>query len=104
MHIVVLGGAGMMGRITVRALTEYPEITQVTLADYSEPRAQAVAAELKSSKILVRQIDVTDEERLRTLLRGADVVLNAVDYSFNLSVLNACIRERVHYADLGGLF
>jgi lysine 6-dehydrogenase len=104
MHIVVLGGAGMMGRITVRALTEYPEITQITLADYSEQRAQAVAAELKSSKILVRQIDVTDEERLRALLRGAHVVLNAVDYSFNLSVLKACISERVHYADLGGLF
>jgi saccharopine dehydrogenase-like NADP-dependent oxidoreductase len=104
MHIIVLGGAGMMGRITVRALTEYPEITQITLADYHEHRAHAVATALNSSKILVRQIDVTDEDRLRALLHGADVVLNAVDYSFNLSVLKACISEHVHYADLGGLF
>jgi lysine 6-dehydrogenase len=104
MHIVVLGGAGAMGRVTVRALSEYEDIDQITLADYNEARAQEVAASLQSSKIQVKQIDVTNEEQLCTLLRGAHVVLSAVDYAFNLSVLKACVKERVHYADLGGLF
>src|SRR6266581_1555071 len=104
MHIIVLGGAGAMGRIAVRTLTEYPDIDQVTIADYNEERAHEVAASLPSSKIQVKQIDVNDEERLRALLRGAGVVLNAVEYVFNLPVLKACITERVHYADLGGLF
>lgn len=104
MHIIVLGGAGAMGRIAVRTLTEYSDVDQVTIADYNEERAHEVAASLHSSKIQVRQIDVNDEERLRALLRGADVVLNAVEYVFNLPVLKACIQEKVHYADLGGLF
>src|SRR2546421_1169538 len=104
MHIIVLGGAGAMGRIAVRTLTEYADIEQITIADYNEDRAHKVAASLHSSNILIKQIDVNDEERLRTLLRGADVVLNAVEYVFNLPVLKACIREKVHYADLGGLF
>lgn len=104
MHIIVLGGAGAMGRIAVRTLTEYSDIDLITIADYNEERAHEVAASLQSSNILVKQIDVNDEERLRTLLRGADVVLNAVEYVFNLPVLKACIREKVHYADLGGLF
>jgi saccharopine dehydrogenase-like NADP-dependent oxidoreductase len=104
MHIVVLGGAGAMGRVTVRALSEYEDIDQITLADYNEVRAQEVAASLHSSKIQVKQINVTNEEQLCTLLRGAHVVLSAVDYVFNLSVLKACVKERVHYADLGGLF
>jgi saccharopine dehydrogenase (NAD+, L-lysine-forming) len=104
MHIVVLGGAGAMGRITVRALTEYDDIDQITLADYSEERAREVASSLQCSKVNVQQIDVTDEVRLGHLLHGADVVLNAVDYTFNLSVLRACIQEKAHYADLGGLF
>ena len=104
MHIIVLGGAGAMGRITARALSEYPDIDQVTIADYSEERAREAAAALKSSKITVKQIDVNDEMRLRALLRGADVVLNAVEYVFNLPILKACIQEKVHYADLGGLF
>src|SRR2546421_8533601 len=104
MHIIVLGGAGAMGRIAVRTLTEYADIEQITIADYNEERAHEVAASLHSSNILVKQICVNDEERLRTILRGADVVLNAVEYVFNLPVLKACIREKVHYADLGGLF
>jgi saccharopine dehydrogenase-like NADP-dependent oxidoreductase len=104
MHIIVLGGAGAMGRVTVHALSEYEEIDQITLADYNETRAQEVAASLRNSKIQVKQVDVTDEEQLHTLLRGTDAVLSAVDYVFNLPVLKACIKERVHYADLGGLF
>jgi saccharopine dehydrogenase-like NADP-dependent oxidoreductase len=104
MHIIVLGGAGAMGRVAVRTLTEYSEIERITLADYNEARAQEMAAALNRPNIEVRQIDVTNEERLYALIRGASVVLNAVDYVFNEPVLRACIRERVHYADLGGLF
>ena len=104
MHIIVLGGAGAMGRIAVRTLTEYKDIDQITIADYNEERAHEVAASLQSNNVTARQIDVNDEERLRALLRGADVVLNAVEYVFNLPVLKACIQEKVHYADLGGLF
>ncbi len=104
MHIIVLGGAGAMGRIAVRTLTEYADIDQITIADYNEERAHEVASSLHSSNIAIKQIDVNDEERLRVLLRGADVVLNAVEYVFNLPVLKACIQEKVHYADLGGLF
>src|SRR5437588_10340729 len=104
MHIIVLGGAGAMGRIAVRTLTEYSDIDHITIADYNETRAREVASALSSSNIEVKQIDVNDEERLCNLLRGADVVLNAVEYIFNLPVLRACIKEKVHYADLGGLF
>lgn len=93
-----------MGRVTVRTLLEYPDIEQVTIADYHEERAREVAESLRSGKLQVRQIDVNDEERLRALLRGADVALSAVDYVFNQPILRACIQEKVHYADLGGLF
>ncbi len=104
MHIVVLGGAGAMGRVTVRALSEYDDIDRVTVADYNEARAQELAASLNSSKVQAYQIDVANEARLRQLIRGADVALSAVDYVFNLPILQACIQEKVHYADLGGLF
>ncbi|TMB90543.1 MAG: SDR family NAD(P)-dependent oxidoreductase, partial [Chloroflexi bacterium] len=79
MHIIVLGGAGAMGRITVRTLIEYEDVDQVTIADYNEERAREVAATLGSSKIQVKQIDVNDSERLSQLLQGSDVVLNAVE-------------------------
>src|SRR5437763_7650911 len=104
MHFIVLGGAGTMGRIPGRTLIEYEDVDQVTIADYNEERAREVAATLGSSKIQVKQIDVNDAERLSQLLYGSDVALNAVEYIYNLPVLEACIQEKVHYADLGGLF
>ncbi len=104
MRVIVLGGAGAMGRVAVRALTEYEDVEQIVIADYNEEQASAVASALNSARLQVQQIDVTDEQRLADLLHGASVVLNAVDYAFNLPVLRACIREKVHYADLGGLF
>jgi lysine 6-dehydrogenase len=108
MHIVVLGGAGAMGRVTVRILSEYADVERITLADYHLERARAVAAAIEAARprarLEVRAIDVTDEARLGELLRGADVALSAVDYRYNPPILRACIREGVHYADLGGLF
>jgi saccharopine dehydrogenase-like NADP-dependent oxidoreductase len=104
MHMIVLGGAGAMGRVAVRTLTEYSEVERITVADYNAVRAQEVAAVLNSPNIEVRQIDVTNEEQLAALIHGATVVHNAVDYVFNEPVLRACMRERVHYVDLGGLF
>ncbi len=104
MHIVVLGGAGAMGRVTVRMLTEYEDVDQITLADYNEERAREVAATFHSNNVEVKQIDVNDFERLCVLIHGADVVLSAVDYVFNQPILKACLQEKAHYADLGGLF
>src|SRR6266704_1498646 len=104
MHIVVLGGAGAMGRVTVRMLTEYEDVDQITLADYNEERAREVAATFHSNNVEVKQIDVNDFERLCVLIRGANVVLSAVDYVFNQPILKACLQEKAHYADLGGLF
>src|SRR5579875_94812 len=109
MHIIVLGGAGAMGRVTVRALSEYDDVERVTIADYNAERVYELAAALRergksSDKLTAQQVDVRDFERLRALVRGADAVLSAIDYAYNIPVLEACIQERVHYADLGGLF
>ncbi|MGI0128777.1 MAG: saccharopine dehydrogenase family protein, partial [Thermoplasmata archaeon] len=41
---------------------------------------------------------------LVALLQGADVVVNAVQYGFNLTVMDAALGARVPYLDFGGLF
>ena len=56
------------------------------------------------SKVSVVHTDVTDHEGLVSTLRGADAVLNAVHYYFNLNVMRGCLKARTHYTDLGGLF
>jgi hypothetical protein len=49
-------------------------------------------------------VDVADLRSLRAGLEGADVVVNSVDYRFNLDVMRGALAARAHYVDLGGLF
>ncbi len=104
MKIVVLGGAGLMGRIAVRDLVLNPDVDQVVIADLDVDLAQQVAAILDSSKIDVQSANATDQVSLVSLLRGAGSLLNATVYYFNLPVMEACLQAGVHYVDLGGLF
>jgi lysine 6-dehydrogenase len=104
MNIVVLGGAGLMGRIAVRDLVLNPEVDQVTIADLDSDLARQVAEILNSSKIKVLPVDASDRASLVSALSGADSLLNATVYYFNLSVMEACLDAGVNYVDLGGLF
>ncbi|HEY7339413.1 MAG TPA: saccharopine dehydrogenase NADP-binding domain-containing protein [Ktedonobacterales bacterium] len=106
MHIVVLGGGGAMGRITVRALAEDARVLRVTVADLSEAAAQKTIDWLEEGreKAVAAACDVRDATGLSNLLGGAGVVLNATDYPFNLDVMRAALAAKVPYADLGGLF
>jgi len=105
-HLVVLGGGGAMGRITVRALAEDERVARVTIVDLHASVAERTVAWLQQGREKTRAAgcDVRDERALAKLLGGADAVLNATDYPFNLDVMRAALVARVSYADLGGLF
>ncbi len=106
MKIVVLGGAGLMGRIAVKDLAASDGVEQVIIADRDTGLANKVVALLPvgRGKVSVKEVDVTDRDGLVAVLRGADAVLNAVHYYFNLEVMQACLEAGTHYTDMGGLF
>ncbi len=106
MHIVVLGGGGAMGRVTVRALAEDERVDRVTVADLRREAGERTLAWLERGREKAHAIacDVTDADALTNLLAGTDAVLNATDYPFNLHVMRAALAAYVPYADLGGLF
>jgi lysine 6-dehydrogenase len=105
-HLVVVGGGGAMGRVTVRTLAEDERVAQVTVVDQSAATPERALAWLERGreKVQAATCDVRDEPALAALLEGADVVLNAADYRFNLHVMRAALAAHVSYADLGGLF
>lgn len=104
MRIVVVGGAGLMGRIALRDLVESPQVSEIVIADLNPQQGHLLAEQLGSSRLRFVQVDVTDEAGLAAVLRGADACLNATVYYFNLAVMRACLAARTHYLDLGGLF
>jgi lysine 6-dehydrogenase len=104
MRIVVLGGAGKMGCISVQDLAGHPRVDEVVIVDHDIVQARRVAGIVGSPKIAVQQLDATSHDELVDALRSADACVNATVYYFNLGVMKACLEARVAYTDMGGLF
>lgn len=103
MKAVVLGGAGLTGRCTVRDLARHGLFEDVVAADLDRAAAERFAREA-GGPARAEALDVRDPSALRRLLTGAAVCVNAVQYGFNLEVMAACLDVGVPYLDFGGLF
>ncbi len=104
MRIIVLGGAGKMGCISVQGLANDERVDEVIIADLDMDQAKIVADTIGSPKISIHEVDINDEEGLVRSLEGADACLNATVYYTNLQVMEACLQAGVPYTDMGGLF
>ncbi len=103
MRAVVLGGGGLTGRCSVRDLATGGVFDSVVAADLDVGLAEA-AARAAGARATATALDVRDRPALVRLLQGASVVVNAVQYGFNLAVMDAALEARVPYLDFGGLF
>jgi lysine 6-dehydrogenase len=103
MRAVVLGGGGLTGRCAVRDLATGGSFDSVVVADLDLELAEA-AARNAGNRATATGLDVRNRPALVALLRGAAVVVNAVQYGFNLEVMEAALEARVPYLDFGGLF
>jgi len=104
MKIMVLGGAGKMGCISVQYLAGDSRVEKVIIADSNLENAKIVAEYINSPKIEIQKIDLKDTDAFTTALNEVDVCLNATVYYTNLEVMDACIKTSTHYTDMGGLF
>ncbi|HYA58329.1 MAG TPA: saccharopine dehydrogenase C-terminal domain-containing protein [Thermoplasmata archaeon] len=103
MRVVVLGGGGLTGRCAVRDLATSGSFDSVVAADLDAELARS-AARAAGARATAETIDVRDRAAVVRLLKGADVLVNAVQYGFNLAVMEAALEAKVAYLDFGGLF
>ena len=103
-RFVVLGGAGAIGRVVVRDLFTSNRRSEILLADYNPDAASHIAKQYRSRRVFSAAADARDIKQLSELLTGYSVVINCTRHQFNLNVMEAALRARVHYLDLGGLF
>jgi saccharopine dehydrogenase-like NADP-dependent oxidoreductase len=97
-RIVVLGGAGAMGKITARDLARFGRGTvRVVVADQNHPGDPVPGAETVA-------VDVTDRRSLDRGLRGAFAVIASLPYRLNAVAMRGALAAGAHYVDLGGLF
>jgi lysine 6-dehydrogenase len=111
MRVVVVGGAGAMGRWTLRDLTESEGVDEVLVGDLDGARAMeaagwaaARAGSNGTARVQGTALDAGDGDALRRALETADVACNCAVTATNLPVMEACADTGTHYVDLGGLF
>jgi lysine 6-dehydrogenase len=106
LKVAVTGGAGLTGQVAVRDLLRSKSVERILVADYSEKALENLKGKLRSgrNRIEFRKIDVTKVDEAASLIKGFDVVINAVQYYHNLSVMSAALEAGTNYIDFGGLF
>jgi saccharopine dehydrogenase (NAD+, L-lysine-forming) len=95
---IVLGGMGLTGRCAVFDLINNIKIEEIIVGD------QVKNLEFGDPRVKFVKLDVNDRETLVKTLRGADVVINAVQYYHNIKVMKAALEAKTNYLDFGGLF
>jgi len=104
MKIAVIGAAGLMGPVTVRDLSENPEVKEILVADYKEKKAKDLAASYNDPRIKGIFVDGYNIDETAKLIEGYDCVIQSAIYYVNLPVMQACLKAGCHYNDLGGMF
>ena len=97
-RIVILGGAGAMGRITAR------DLARTGRGRLSVVVADRVAPAVRIAGVEAVRVDVTDRRSLARALHGAWAVIASLPYRFNLTAMESALAAGCHYVDLGGLF
>ena len=95
-------GAGKMGLVLAKDLIESSPQNEVTLVDISPQRLDKARSVFAGPQLKVRQADVEDEAQREGLVRGRDVVLNALLHRHSLPVLETALRCAAHFVDLAG--
>ena len=102
--IVVAGGAGAMGRITVRDLVETaPDDVEIVVADFDMAAAKKLARSFKR-EVRPLKVDICNVKATAKALKGSFGVIGAIQHQLNLPLMEACLDAGAHYCDLGGLF
>lgn len=103
--ICVAGGAGLTGQCAVRDLLRSENIERILVADYDERGLHELQRKLKNEeRVAFKRIDVRNEAETAFAFRDYDVVINGVQYYFNLNVMSAALRAETNYLDFGGLY
>ncbi len=73
------------------------------IGDLDLERAKVLANSFPNTSQTYK-VNVTDVDKLASILKGYDAVVNATWYENNLDVMRACVKAGCNYNDLGGLF
>ncbi len=100
-HFLVMG-AGKMGTVLAKDLIESDSQNKVTLLDVSDEQLSHASEFIQSERLSLLQRDVEEGRQMEEVFKGKDVALCALLHRHSLPLLDAAVREGVHFVDLVG--
>ena len=104
MKFVVLGGYGMMGKVVLQDLYTTAPSATIIIVGHDPEKVRTAVRQYHSERVKGTVADASSIPSMVKTFRGAEVVINCVQYELNLKVMEACLTAKAHYLDLGGLF
>jgi saccharopine dehydrogenase-like NADP-dependent oxidoreductase len=101
LNVVIVGGAGAMGRYAARSVARLGSADRLVIADLNLPYAERLAAEI-GPPCEATSVDATDTDALAKLFADCDVVLNTMGpfAKFATPILRAAIEAGCDYLDI----
>jgi len=97
---VVVVGAGAVGQVVGTHLVRTGDLDSLRIADLDLGRVKRYAKWLSNDKVSAHKLDASKESAVTKLVRGMDVLVNALEPTFNLPLMRAAIRTGTNYQDL----
>lgn len=105
MKLLVLG-AGFQGTACVLDCLNAAEVTSVTVADQQADALKRLelrfAGHANRAKLSTQQVDLSDAQVALAVMQPHDVVISAVPYFFNRTLMPIAIEAQCHWVDMGG--
>ncbi len=98
MKKVFIIGTGAQGGTIAKYLNELPGVGEIVCADYDSKAAVRLEKEL--TKAIAVQVDARDSAAVFELAQGADLLVNGLPPEFNMTVMKAALRGKMHYQDM----
>lgn len=102
MKVLVLG-AGKMGHGAVYDLVHNsPDVENVTVADFDFKKAEEIVANVGTTKVTAKHINVENYADVVELMKEHDSAISCVNYWYNVELSKAAIETKTNFCDLGG--
>lgn len=99
-------GAGIQGTAIAYDMAKFGEASRVRLLDLNIEQAKKSSEKinqlLNTHTVEPGEINVKDEQSLKSAFKDADVCLSAVPYHLNPFIAKCAVETQTHFCDLGG--
>jgi|GEM_PF-3093146 len=101
---IALIGCGSAGQDIAIQVTKLGGFDEIILADFKISKAIELEKILKKINISLEytshELDASNIKKIKNILRGVKIVINAASPICNIPIMKACLNTKTHYIDL----